>query len=242
MKVNIDELEIGDYDILENIKTAFYRLWKKKLIVAVMMIVGFFLFFVYIGVVGIQTTYLSSASIYSAVYGSYEDSTYGITVMNQYVSMLGSTRVCERAANNLHDSDITAVQLRKWVANGDIYMSGASADSKAYAAKLTLVVNIDSSDHIVEITNAMAKAFADEINDLLGVSALQVMDESMDFVSYQSINTKLYLLLFVGGAFVITAAVIFIKEFFATKVYSISQCEQDKMFVLGMIPYDEKGM
>ena len=200
MKVNIDELEIGDYDILENIKTAFYRLWKKKLIVAVMMIVGFFLFFVYIGVVGIQTTYLSSASIYSAVYGSYEDSTYGITVMNQYVSMLGSTRVCERAANNLHDSDITAVQLRKWVANGDIYMSGASADSKAYAAKLTLVVNIDSSDHIVEITNAMAKAFADEINDLLGVSALQVMDESMDFVSYQSINTKLYLLLFVGGA------------------------------------------
>ena len=62
MKVNIDELEIGDYDILENIKTAFYRLWKKKLIVAVMMIVGFFLFFVYIGVVGIQTTYLSSAS------------------------------------------------------------------------------------------------------------------------------------------------------------------------------------
>ena len=94
----------------------------------------------------------------------------------------------------------------------------------------------------MEITNAMAKAFADEINDLLGVSALQVMDESMDFVSYQSINTKLYLLLFVGGAFVITAAVIFIKEFFATKVYSISQCEQDKMFVLGMIPYDEKGM
>ena len=78
MKVSIDELEIGDYDILENIKTAFYRLWKKKLIVAVMMIVGFFLFFVYIGVVGIQTTYLSSASIYSAVYGSYEDSTYGI--------------------------------------------------------------------------------------------------------------------------------------------------------------------
>lgn len=242
MKANIDELEIGDYDILENIKTAFYRLWKKKLIVAVMMIVGFFLFFVYIGVVGIQTTYLSSASIYSAVYGSYEDSTYGITVMNQYVSMLGSTRVRERAANNLHDSDITAAQLRKWVADGDIYMSGASADSKAYAAKLTLVVNIDSSDHIVEITNAMAKAFADEINDLLGVSALQVMDESTDFVSYQSINTKLYLLLFVGGAFVITVAVIFIKEFFATKVYSISQCEQDKMFVLGMIPYDEKGM
>ena len=79
-------------------------------------------------------------------------------------------------------------------------------------------------------------------NDLLGVSALQVMDESMDFVSYQSINIKLYLLLFVGGAFFITAAVIFIKEFFATKVYSISQCEQDKMFVLGMIPYDEKGM
>lgn len=44
MKVSIDELEIGDYDILENIKTAFYRLWKKKLIVAVMMIVGFSFF------------------------------------------------------------------------------------------------------------------------------------------------------------------------------------------------------
>lgn len=240
MKMDIEELETADYDILENIKVAFYRLWKMKLVVMLMTMVGFLSFFIYLGIVGVHTTYLSTASIYSAMYGSYEDSTDGITVMNQYASMLGSTRVCTRAASSLQGDGITSSMLRSMVASGDIYLNGASTDSKSYGTKLTLVVNMHESEHVVEIANAMAKAFADEINDLLGVSALQVMDEATEYASYQSMNVLLYFLMFGGLAFVGTACIIFIKEFFSSRVYSIAQCEQNEELVLGMIPYKSK--
>ena len=242
MKMNINELETADYDILENIKVALYRLWKMKIIVILMTIIGFLFFGVYVGLVGIKTTYYTTASIYSAVYGSYEDSIGGITVMNQNASMLGSTRVCDRAASSLKDYGITSNELRSMVSSGKISLSGASAsmDAKTYGTNLTLIVDVDRSDCAVEIANAMAKAFSDEINDLLGVSTLQVMDEAISYVSHRSINLALYFILFGIAAFVGTSAVIFVKEFFSSKVYSVAQCEQDERFVLGMIPYNEE--
>ena len=239
MKMDVKELETADYDLLENIKVAFYRLWKKKGWVVLMTLVGFLICVIYLGLVGIDTTYATSASIYSAVYGSYETSTDGATVMNQYASMLGTTRVCNRAANNLQEYGISSAVLRNMVARGDIYLSGATTDSRSYGTKLTLVVSMESSDYVIEITNAMAKAFADEINDLLGVSTLQVMDEATEYWAYQSVNIWLYFLLFGGAAFVITAGIIFVKEFFSPKVFSIAQCEQNEELVLGMIPYYE---
>ncbi len=238
MKMDIRELETADYDILENIKTAFYRLWKQKIIVILMTLIGFLASIVFIGLVGVQNNYYASASIYSAVYGSYEDSSEGVRVMNTYASLLGSTRVCERAAGNLGDANINAEQLRYMVSNREIYLSGASSDSKSYGYKLTLVATAKSPEYVVGIANAMAKAFADEINDLLGTSTLQVLDEAITISSAKSINVALIVVLFAALAFIGTAAVIFIKEFFSTRVYSVAQCEQDKDLILGMIPYN----
>ena len=223
MKMNIEELETADYDILENIKVAFYRLWKMKIVVLLMTLIGFLAFGVYVGLAGVKTSYFATASIYSAVYGSYEDSMGGVTVMNQYASMLGSTRFCDRAAGSLQEYGITSNELRSMVANGNISLSGASTDSKTYGTKLTLVVNVGTSEYVVDVANAMAKAFADEINDLLGVSTLQVMDEAVEYTAH------------VG-----TAGIIFIKEFFSSKVYSVAQCEQDERLILGMIPYNKE--
>ena len=228
MKMNIEELETADYDILENIKVAFYRLWKMKIVVLLMTLIGFLAFGVYVGLAGVKTSYFATASIYSAVYGSYEDSMGGVTVMNQYASMLGSTRVCDRAAG------------RSMVANGNISLSGASTDSKTYGTKLTLVVNVGTSEYVVDVANAMAKAFADEINDLLGVSTLQVMDEAVEYTAHHSINLTLYFILFGAVAFVGTAGIIFIKEVFSSKVYSVAQCEQDERLILGMITYNKE--
>lgn len=238
MKMDIRELETADYDILENVKTAFYRLWKQKIIVVLMTLIGFLASFVFIGLIGVSTYYNASASIYSAVYGSYEDSSEGVRVMNTYASLLGSTRVCERAAANLGDASISADMLRSMVASRNIYLSGASSDSKSYGYKLTLVTTANSPEHVVDIANAMAKAFSDEINDLLGTSTLQVLDEAVTISSTKSINVLLIIVLFGALAFVGTAALIFVKEFFSTRVYSVAQCEPDKELILGMIPYN----
>lgn len=240
MKIDIEELETADYDVLENIKAAFYRLWKLKYIVVTMTLVGFCAFFVYLGVVGVHTNYHASASIYSAAYGSYEDSAGGVAVMNTYASLLSSSRVSERASITLQQYGITAKQLRSMVASGNIYLSGANANSKSYGYKLSLVVISTAPDYVDEIANAMAKAFTDEINDLLGFSTLQVLDEAKGYASSPSMNVTLYFILFGAGAFMATCAIIYIKEFLSPYVYTISQCEQKREKVLGMIPYNKE--
>ncbi len=239
MNVDIQELEVADYDIIENIKTALYRLWKEKIYVVFMTFLGAMLALIYIGIVGIQVNYQTTATIYSMVYGSYEDSANGVAVMNTYAGLLGSESVCERAAASLQRADVTGASLKSMVSQGRIYLSGASSSSKEYGYKLTLVTVTSSPDTVVEISNAMANAFVDEINELLGTKTLQVMDEASRYSAYKSINVMLYLILFAAIGFVGSCGVIFVKEFFSTKVYSVAQCEPKKELILGMIPYDK---
>lgn len=237
MNMDIRELETADYDILENIKVALYRLWKAKGIVLVITLIGCLASFVYVGIVGIQTNYYAAAAIYSAVYGSYEESEDGVEVMNTYSDLLGSSRVCGRAADYLQEYGITSEQLRGMVNSGKIYLSGASRDSKSYSYKLTMVTISGSSENLVEITNAMARAFTDEINDLLGSSTLQVLDEATRATTMSSRGLTTYFVLFGAVAFILACGVIFVKEFFSSRVYSVAQCELDEEMVLGMIPY-----
>ena len=239
MNIDIREVETADYNILENVKTAFVRLWKLKVVVLLMTLIGFLLCIIYISIVGNQVIYRSSASIYSMVYGSYEDSTDGVKVMNTYSGILGSTRVCERASASLQGLNISAEILQSMVSRGQIYIMGANTDSKKYGYELRLITTSESPEYIVYISDAMANAFADEINDLMGTKSLQVLDKTTNYYSFNTINVPLYLILFSVGAFVATAGIIFVKEFFSTKVYSVNQCESDKDMVLGMIPYSK---
>lgn len=241
MKMDIKELETADFDILENIKMAFYRLWKTKMIVLIMTLISLMAFVVYVGIVGVHTTYTTTASIYSAVYGSAQESDYGVSIMNKYSGLVGTSRVCERAAGNLVGTNITAQTLQSMAASGMIYMSGASTDSKKYGYRLVLVVRSNSPENVIEIANAMAQAFVDEINDLMGSNgSLQVFDKAVSVSTTKSMNVKLFAAIFAAAAFVGTAGIIFVLEFFSSKVYSVAQCEMDKDLVLGVIPYQKK--
>ncbi|MBQ8798861.1 MAG: hypothetical protein IJZ55_04775 [Lachnospiraceae bacterium] len=237
MNVDVRELEMADYDLFENIKTALYRLWKFKLVVVLMTLVGLLASLVYISIVGISVQYRSYATIYSMVYGSYEDSTDGVKVMNTYASLLGSSNVCERAAVSLQDEGITGTMLKNMVSGGRIYLSGASSDSKSYGYRLALVTVSDSPEYVEEISNAMSRAFADEINDLLGTKTVQVVDDANGVSSAKSMSATLCIALFGAVAFILTCMVIFIKEFLSSRVYSVAQCESRKELILGMIPY-----
>lgn len=238
MNVDIKELETADYDILENVKAAFYRLWKLKMIVVMCTLIGFCASLIFVGVVGVKTNYRSTATIYSLVYGSYTESNTGVTVMNTYSGLIGTSRVCERAAEKLVGTNITGEQLRQMVNSGRIFISGANRDSKKYGYSLTLVSTLPTPEYTVEITNAMANAFADEINSMLDTSSVQVMDMAQSYYSVNSLNVKLYMLLFTAAGFALSAGIIFVKEFFSPKVYSVAQCEQDKDLILGLIPYN----
>lgn len=237
---NIRELEIADYDILVNLVTAIKRTWKMKNIIAISTFIGVLVFALYYAIVGNNVSYYSSATVYSAVYGSYEESVSGVSMMNTYSGLLGTNRVCDRASGLLGEYGISSEELQSMVKSGSIFLSGASSESRTYGYTLTLGVYGKSNETIVAIANAMAQSFADEINDLLGSSTLQVLDSADGYSIIKSMNAPLFLVLFAFAGCLISTLCIFVLEFFSKTVYSVKQCEMNEDMILGILPYTEK--
>ncbi len=238
MNIDVKEMEITDYNILRNIVSAIYRTWKMKWIVIFATAIGFLLSIAFIKYKGTKYSYYSTASIYSAVYGSYSDTVGGISIMNTYSSVLGTSRVCERAASGINDSTITAEYLMDLVEEGDVALVGASNESKSYGYRLQIRTIMDIPDKVVDITNAMADAYVAEINDLLGADTLQVFEKAAAIYSINnSDKNTIFMIIFTFVGFFLSAAIIFIKEFFSSKVFIVSQCESNKNMILGLLPY-----
>lgn len=237
MNTEIKEMEIADYNILHNIKASLYRLWKLKLVVILSTIFAALVAVIYLTISGDEFSFYSSATIYSAVYGSYSETVSGVSIMNTYSGILGSTRVCERAAAELNDSSVSASYLQSLVGAGKISISGASMESKYYGYRLVLNTRLGVPDKVVDITNAMANAFTSEINELLGEDIIQVFDQAK--VPFMSSGTSDYIIIavFAVVGLVLSAILIVAIEFFKTKVYIVSQCERDKNMILGILPY-----
>lgn len=236
MRLDVKELELADYDLLENLKAAFYRLWKLKSAVFVLTIIGLLTSFVFIGFIGLKTNYVATTSIFSAAYGSLSESSGGVSFMNTYSSLLNSNRVCEKAAAQLNDSSYSVETLKEMVKDEDIYIEGASTNSRNFQYKLFLVAVADNPSDAIKIANAMADAFVTEINDLAGGGTLQVMDEAVDYEEKKNFSVILIVIIFSALTFVFSTLIIFAREFFSEKVYTIPQCEQDEDLILGLIP------
>ena len=236
-EMEVNNIEAQDSDIIENALVSIREVWKKKLLVLLITIAGFLIALIYVSILGNSIRYYSSATLFSAVYGSYSDTTEGVAVMNRYSDLIGSSRVCSRAAQTLANHNISTEELQKMVSGGLIRVSGANTSSSSYGYKLTISVYSDSVELVLPITNAMASAFAAELNDLIGSSTIQVMDEATKYAAFHTVNVPLYLLVFAGAAFVVSCGVIFCLAFFSPWVRSVAQCEQDNDLILGLLPY-----
>ena len=235
--MDIKDIEAQDFDIIESATVALYEIWKKRLLIILITIAGFLAALLFISVQGDTTRYYSSATLFSAVYGSYTDTTEGVAVMNRYTDLVGSSRVCGRAAQTLARYNITTEDIQKMVSDGYIKVSGASKNTQSYGTQLTVSVYAPSEAVAIPMANAMASALASEMNDLIGSDAIQVMDEANSFASFSTVNVPLYLILFSGIAFVVASGIIFCMVFFSPWVRSTVQCEQDDSLVLGILPY-----
>lgn len=239
MSKEYNEIEYTDYSILQNINAAFYRLWKLKLVVVFTSIIFALCTVIYVTASEKKVSFYSTASIYSAVYGSYSDTVSGVNIMNTYSSLLNSSRVCGRAAADIGDTSISTSYLQSLVNSGKVSLSGASTKSGSYGYKLVLQTELANPTHVVKITNAMAKAFASEINELLGEDVIQVFDEASASFMKAGTSSKIKIIIAAILGFILSAGFIFVKEFFSSKVYLISQCVLDKNEILGLLPVNK---
>lgn len=235
----IKNIEEADYDIIESVIVSLRELWRKRLFIILVTIAGFLLSIIVISIKGNSVKYYSSATLFSMVYGSTADASQGVAAMNKYAELIKSSRVCGRAAQALTDYNFTTSDLQGMVEDGSITITGASTKSASYGIKLVLSVYSDSVETVLPLTNVMANSFAAEINELLGVDMIQVMDEATKYAQFNTINTTKYMLVFSGGAFVVSCGIIFLLAFFSPCARSVAQCEQNTDLILGILPYSK---
>lgn len=218
---------------VEDIRLSLLMLWKKRNIVIAVTILFFVAGYLFTMNKPVNNIYRADASIYSATMGSYQQSLTGANAMKDYIDIVSSNKVCEKAEELMEDIDISAEMIQKMV---DARFSDDSYILNIYAY---------SSDYYVSIkvANAVAQAFVSEMRGITGNDAIKLLDEADNAVisSYGGNNIlKLRIVFCIVGLF-LCCVIIIIKEIFTDKIKTINQCIlEDNNDIMGVIPYIEK--
>ena len=99
--MDFEKIEMQDADIIENAVVGLREVWRKKIFIILITVAGILFALIYVSIFGNGIRYYSSATLFSAVYGSYSATTEGVAAMNRYADLISSSRVCDKAAQEL---------------------------------------------------------------------------------------------------------------------------------------------
>lgn len=214
-------------EIKINIKRCFYELWKKKKIIVLIgafsILVGIFMM-LNVEEVG---NYSAMASVYSVVYGSYDETMTEQSNLSEFVEIGGSTNVAKRAAGILDREDITedVIQNMYYISSNGNFMY---ISSYSYDAELA-----------VNIANAVAEAFVIEYRNLTGGENIQVFESAEMATSYggDETNKKMTLIIYTCVGIFLVCFILVIRVIFSTKIQDYTECDLNgKIEILGVIP------
>lgn len=217
---------------LQDLKLAVFALKKKGKILTTAFVIGILIGAVRAATMSVYTMYTAQASVYSATYGSYEKAEDGVSAMSNYIDVITSYKVCERAASLIGDVNITPDRIRE--------MINASMNNNSYIVYIN--ANSADSEEAIRVSNAVAQSFVMEISNITGQNTVQLLDEAKHVSKYDSGNRlksgTIIFLAILGGV----CLVLILQELFSDKVKSIEQCmEEDADEIIGIIPMlDEK--
>lgn len=213
----------------EDFKLALFALWKKKyLVIAVTILATLVGLLLTISTKPINT-YMAKASIYSAAYGSIQESNSSAAAMITYSDIVSSRKVCERAASLLSGEYIVdAVDIQGMIT--------ASQESDTIMGIYAYSTNPEIA---VKVANAVAEAFVHEITSITKSDSIQLLDNAT--VPSLSANGSKDLwkkrLIFTALGLLASSGFIVITELFSNRIRTISQCiEQEDSEIIGIIP------
>ena len=210
-----------------NLKRCCYELWKKKqligLIVVFSILVGIFMMLN----VNEMGNYCATSSVYSMVYGSYDETKDGQATLSEFFEIVQSNNVANRAADIVDREGITGETIQMMYntsTNGNfIYVY-------AYAYE---------PDLSVAVANAVAEAFAVEYKNLTGAENIQVFEKatSAQYYSGDNTNKMMTLVIYTGVGFFLICMVIVLRTIFSAKVQAYTECNMDgEIELLGVVP------
>ena len=218
-----NEITIVDF------KLSILALWKKKAFIIAVTLLTTLMGLLYTYNQVPINTYHAKATVYSAVYGSYQESITGSTAILTYADIVTSNKVCERAASILADATITSANISSMI-NASVNSDSAIMGIYAYSINPELAIRV---------VNAVAEAFVIEIQRITGSDAIQVLDSANTYYLYSSGTKDLFMkrALFVAFGLILSCGIVMLRELFSGKVKSIEQCKGEGDTIIGIIPH-----
>lgn len=221
-----------DREIKIDLRRCIKALIQKWWIIAICTII-----FLTIGIMRTNTvvipTYMSSATVYSMAYGSYQEALEGASVMKTYADIVSSRKVAERAALIIGDDTITAQSIQGMV----------SVEYLKDSPILTIFATSLNSQVAVKIANAVADAFVIEVKNITGSDSVQILDTAVEAYQYMDggTSTTMKRLMYAGIGFVLPCIIIVLIEILSTRLYAVNDASlNDELEIIGIIPIYEK--
>lgn len=177
-----------------------------------------------------DSRYTAEATVYGAASGSYEKSLQGAQAVTSYAELITSRRVAQEAAKILNDSSLDEDAILKMI----------RADAvDAQSATLTVHADASSPDTAVRVSNAVAQAFAAQINGITGLQNVQILDranEAQKSFDPQKYRILAWVLAPAAGA-ALACAALAVLVLFSDKIYSREDASLGgELDVIGAVP------
>lgn len=219
-----------------NIKRCFYELWKKKKVIALIVVLSILIgLYMMLNVEEVGNYSASSSVYYSTGYGNYssEDSSTDTSEggLSEFSEIVYSTNVAKRAAALLDREGVTEdniIYLYTSEVSGNFLYITSYANDKSLA---------------VGVANAVAEAFTVEYKNLTGAENIQVFEQAEDANYYKGddTNKKMTLIIFTGVGLFLICVILVLRVIFSAKVQDYGECNMDGgIEILGVIPEIEE--
>ena len=172
--------------------------------------------------------YSSSCSLYSASSESYRDSVEGMNIMRDYVEIINSRKVAERASSYLM-KEVSAEEI----------MSAISANYSINSKIITITAVSKDPARAILIANAAADAFIQETINITAAESVRVLDSAYRARVMTDMRREALKFRLIVTAAVVAALVLYIAlfAFFDGRVAQIQDVTLDgKLKLLGVIP------
>ena len=176
----------------------------------------------------VPNVYSASSSIYAASDASYQEALQGMNVMRDYVNVIRSRKVAERASGYM------AQQLSADEIMGMVWANYAS-DSKI----ITITASSSDPTLAIAVANAVADAFIQEIVSITSLESVRVLDSAYlaRLVSDSRVEAMKTRLIIAAATVVVAIGIIVLFAAFDTKVVFPAEVTLGgEIELLGIIP------
>lgn len=186
-----------------------------------------------------KNRYDAKASVYSMVYGSYEESAEGATVLRAYSDVIKSYRVAERAALLLGDDETTKEEIYEMISVEPLIVTGTTYAYEENSSVLNIHAVDTNQNKAMRVVNAVVDAFVMEVNGVSEISATQVLDYAYDAsLVYNALEMQILVAAAgVFGGLLLAVLIILYRVIFSSRIVSANDASlYGTVRLIGAIP------